>query len=120
VTVKALRLLTAYPWPGNVRELEHAIRRQVVLCPRGGAIDSSQLPAAIIQGAMEAQEGEEPTSDAGLEPRLEALEGRLIRRALVTTGGNQTRAAKILKISRNGLAKRLKRLGISPDELIPH
>jgi len=120
VTVKALRLLTAYPWPGNVRELEHAIRRQVVLCPRGGAIDSSQLPAEIVQGAMDAQEPEDPAPDAGLEPRLEALEGRLIRRALVTTGGNQTRAAKILRISRNGLAKRLKRLGISPDELIPH
>ncbi|MCP4663938.1 MAG: hypothetical protein GY856_51805, partial [bacterium] len=49
-----------------------------------------------------------------LEAHLEAVERRLIRRALDQTQGNQTRAAKLLGVSRNGLAKRLKRLGIKP------
>ena len=113
VTVRALRALTAYGWPGNVRELEHVARRLVFLCPRGQAIDSEMLPQHVLQAPPEEPA---PAPDAGLDESLEALERKLLRQALTRTAGNQSRAARHLKISRNGLAKRLKRLGIAASE----
>ena len=52
---------------------------------------------------------------ASLPGHLEAIERRLIGQALEKTGGNQTRAAKLLGISRNGMAYRLKRLGMENE-----
>jgi DNA-binding NtrC family response regulator len=110
VTLRALRVLTDYSWPGNVRELEHEVRRLVYRCPDGDAIDSSMLsdhlgpPAAV----------EEPTAADGLdlEQHLRRLEERLIRAALERAGGNRTHAARLLGISRNGLALKMERLGL--------
>jgi len=48
----------------------------------------------------------------GLEANVERLERRLIERALAQAGGNRTRAAKLLDISRNGLAIKIERLGL--------
>jgi transcriptional regulator with PAS, ATPase and Fis domain len=113
LTVKALRHLQDYPWPGNVRELEHEIRRLVHLCPDGGAIDSSMLTEHVL-APPPGLSGDAPGGGETLDlaRHTEALERRLIRLALAKTGGNQTQAAKLLGVSRNGLAKRLKRLGI--------
>ena len=47
-----------------------------------------------------------------LEPRVRALEAELIREALRRAGGKVTHAAKLLGLSRNGLTKKMKRLGI--------
>ncbi len=51
-----------------------------------------------------------PGNSLDLNLHLEALERRLIRAALDKTGGNQSEAARLLRISRNGLAQRIKRL----------
>ena len=53
-----------------------------------------------------------PVDELDLKRRVAALERRLIRRAMETTGGNQTRAASLLGLSRYGLQKMIKRLGI--------
>jgi DNA-binding NtrC family response regulator len=117
LTVKALRALVAHHWPGNVRELEHEIQRLVHLCPDGQAIDSAMLGGAILKprrdepSAPPAAEGD---AELGLEGQVDLLEGRLIRRALERAGGNRTQAAKLLGVSRNGLAIKMKRLAI-PD-----
>ena len=115
VTVRALRALTAYGWPGNVRELEHVARRLAYLCPKGQAIDSAMIPQQILRAPL-AKETPETDEEAGLEDRLARVEGRLIREALSRTAGNQSRAARLLGVSRNGLAKRLKRLGIRASD----
>lgn len=118
LTVKALRALEAYPWPGNVRELEHEVRRLVYVCPDQQAIDSEMLSHHIL--APEPESGAQHLLDGNsldLEQRVEALQRQLIRHALVKTGGNQSKAARLLNVSRNGLAKRLKRLAISLDEI---
>ena len=120
ITVKALRALTDYPWPGNVRELEHEVRRLVYLCPHGEAIDSRMLSEQIAHppprsaGAAGEAEGT-GTETLVLADHLERVERRLIERALRRSGGNQSQAARLLRISRNGLAQRLKRLGIRAD-----
>jgi transcriptional regulator with PAS, ATPase and Fis domain len=116
VTVKALRHLTDYPWPGNVRELEHEMRRLVYLCPPGGVIDSLMLPDHVLApaGSSGSSLPADTSSSLDLQTHAEGLERRLIRVALQRARGNQRRAAELLGISRNGLANRLKRLGIDP------
>ncbi|MCG8460196.1 MAG: sigma 54-interacting transcriptional regulator [Holophagales bacterium] len=120
VTVKALRALSTYSWPGNVRELEHEVRRIVHLCPEGQAIDSSMLTPRVAAG-RDADGESDPSGglEEGLVTQVEALERRLIRLALTRTAGNQTRAAKLLRVSRSGFLKRLERLGIDSAEFLP-
>ncbi|MEM7353544.1 MAG: sigma 54-interacting transcriptional regulator [Acidobacteriota bacterium] len=116
VSVKALRRLTHYAWPGNVRELKNIVRRLVYVCPTGQTIESAHLPPLIAD-----PQPEEPTlddlrlGDKSLPSHLEAIERRMIRQALAATHRNQTQAAKLLGISRNGLAYRLKRLGMEGE-----
>ncbi|MBI4916254.1 MAG: sigma 54-interacting transcriptional regulator [Acidobacteria bacterium] len=110
VTVRAMDALIGYRWPGNVRELEHELRRLVYLCPHGQAIDSTLVPPRLA-----VQPVADP-DDLRLETHVAATERVVILRALDRTGGNQTQAAKLLGISRNGLTLKLERLGISTGD----
>jgi transcriptional regulator with AAA-type ATPase domain len=113
ITVKALRTLVEYGWPGNIRELEHETRRLVSICPDGQAIDSAMLSDHVRQPAgAETPADDDPTS-IDLAASAERLERRLIRTALIRAGGNRTAAARLLGISRNGLAIKMERLGIT-------
>ncbi len=112
VTVRALAALERHPWPGNVRELEHEVRRMVYLCPHGQAIDSTLLSRHADSG----RDGDDAGEPVDLAVRLAALEERLVREALERTGGNRTQAARLLGISRNGLAIKMERLGIDPHD----
>lgn len=105
---QAMELLMACPWPGNVRQLENAIEHAFALTPAGRKVlPASALPAEIrrIQstspGPAGARTGQSPDSEA-----------QTLRDALAAAEGNKTRAAEILGITRAGLYKKLKRLGI--------
>jgi DNA-binding NtrC family response regulator len=115
ITLKALRTLTDYDWPGNVRELEHEVRRLAYLCPDGEAVDSSMLsPHVLVPAGAPAQDvPEDLDSDLDLDKNLRRVEERVVRRAIAKAGGNRTQAAKLLGISRNGLAIKMERLGIA-------
>ena len=114
VTVKARDALVAYPWPGNVRELHHEVRRLVYLCPAGQAIESNMLSEHILVAARSHQASSEETpASLELGASVARLERRLIREALGRAGGNRTQAARLLGVSRNGLAIKMKRLGIT-------
>ena len=116
VSVKALRRLCSYDWPGNVRELKNIVRRLVYTCPGGQAIESAMLPATLLDPPpADPSVDDLENGSASLPGHLEAIERRLIGQALEKTGGNQTRAAKLLGISRNGMAYRLKRLGMENE-----
>jgi DNA-binding NtrC family response regulator len=120
LSLEALRLLRSYCWPGNVRELENEIRRLVYRSSEGQIIDSSLLSAAIrspprgSSARRDAGEGKpvEPGALA-LAVRVREFEAEVISEALRRCGGNQTRAAAVLEMSRNGLLKKMKRLGIA-------
>jgi DNA-binding NtrC family response regulator len=114
ITVKALRALIEYPWPGNVRELEHEVRRLVHLAPDGDAIDSSMIAPQIAAGAVRHDAADAAVDTLDLERNIEAMERRLILRALEQAGGNRSQAARLLGVSRNGLAIKVQRLGIEP------
>ena len=113
VTARALALLREYPWPGNVRELEHEMRRLVHVCPEGQAIESAALSPAILAPPASDAAPDVELATLSLEAHLQRLEDRLIREALRRAGGNRSQAAKLLGVSRNGLALKMERLGIA-------
>jgi transcriptional regulator with AAA-type ATPase domain len=114
ITVKALSALAAAPWPGNVRELEHEVRRLVYLCPENQAIDSTMLTSSILYPTAQQQLDDlDLTSDLDLDAAVADLEKKLIAAALARTKGNRSKAAKLLGISRNGLALKIDRLGLA-------
>ncbi|MGD0674587.1 MAG: sigma 54-interacting transcriptional regulator [Polyangiaceae bacterium] len=109
VTRAAMAKLVAFPWPGNVRQLENEIRRALVLSD--GAIDLQDLSADVLRGGTNASRG----SGLDLRSRVDALETELVLEAMAKTRGNQTRAAQLLGLSRFGLQKMMKRLGVKPS-----
>lgn len=114
ITTRALELLNNYDWPGNIRELEHEIRRIVYLCPNGEVLESRLLSDRISTPDLSRVKPMPNINDCLLlEPHLAELERTLIKYALARTNGNLTRAAKLLGISRNGLAIKLDRLAIT-------
>lgn len=106
VTGAAMAKLASFPWPGNVRQLENEIRRSLVLSD--GAIDLPQLSAEVVRGGPGAARGH----GLNLRSRVDALEREMLLEALAKTRGNQTRAARLLGLSRFGLQKMIRRLGI--------
>jgi two-component system, NtrC family, response regulator AtoC len=107
-------ILRSYPWPGNVRELSHVIER-AVLWSRDATLNVDHLsiasPTASPPAVAGTADGAPPTpSPAGMD--LTQLERTMIERAMREAGGNQTRAARRLGISRDTLRYRLKKFGI--------
>ena len=99
----AARML-AYPWPGNVRELENEIERLVVLAGDEPMIGADLLSPRIRQWAP-AEELEVEVQPDSLPAAVEALEKRMIGAAMRRHGGNKTRAAEELKVSRRNLIR---------------
>ena len=106
VTPEAMEMLTAYPWPGNVRELRNAIERMVVLC-RGDKLSVRDIPAQL-----KAAVPHRPTATGGAELSLQDAEKRMIVEALKSHGGNRTKAASQLGISRRTLHRKLNEYGL--------
>ncbi len=124
ISAPARELLRSYPWPGNIRELSHVIER-AVLWSRGSTLDVEHLsltsptshpgppspPVSPHAGVDAADHGPTP----GLPPQgidLDQWEKSILEQALREAGGNQTRAAERLGISRDTLRYRLKKFGL--------
>jgi two-component system, NtrC family, response regulator AtoC len=111
----------SYDWPGNVRELRNVIERALIL-EDGDMITMRYLPRTLLAPGSQAlgadgRQGDKSPADeifhlpsAGVS--LEELETSLVRQAMGHSGGNQTRAAELLGISRDQLRYRLKKLDI--------
>ncbi|MBC7342932.1 MAG: sigma-54-dependent Fis family transcriptional regulator [Clostridia bacterium] len=114
-TKSAVDALLAYDWPGNVRELENVIERTIILCEHE-SISVLDLPQQIRQLNTRAQKRTDPLSNEHEEKAgsyLAEAEKKAIIDALMATGGNITRAARLLGITRNTLYKKLKSYDIS-------
>lgn len=113
LTAKARGVLRRYAWPGNVRELRNLAERLVIL-HGGQAVDVAALPLDLSAPAMAAARGF-VLPDAGVD--LEAIESDLLRQALARAGGNKSRAARLLNLSRDTFLYRLKKFSIQSDAL---
>ena len=113
----ALHRLAGYAWPGNVRELENVIYEAMVMT-EGDRVDEAALPARL-RLAGTAAAADVPPGPTPLAPLKEAVqsvagtqERALILEALRQAGGNRTRTAMILGISRKTLFNKMTALGI--------
>lgn len=129
----ALALLQAYPWPGNVRELRNAVERMIVFS-KGGPLTARDVPQNIRDGAEKAASAANPPTTpvpaqaaggagslqtSAVEPQpplagtLADAEKRDILAALEKAGGNRSKAADSLGISRRTIQRKLASWGIS-------
>jgi transcriptional regulator with PAS, ATPase and Fis domain len=115
----ALECLVRFDWPGNVRELQNEIQRAVVLATDGEQIDTGHLSTRIVNpeptaepvpqaGAVDGAGGP-PSRLAGARAEFEA---RYIAEVLKQQGGNVSRTATVLGLSRVGLHRKLKEYGL--------
>jgi len=109
ISRQAMDELRDYNWPGNIRELENAIERAVILCD-SGVIQPEHLPISVQRDEPSQPALNIDIPDQGID--LETLEKQLIKKALEKTGGNQTKAAKLLGLTRSALIYRMQRDGI--------
>jgi two-component system, NtrC family, response regulator AtoC len=101
---EAMAALSRYDWPGNVRELQNVVAWMAVHSPPRGRVGLAGLPAHVAHAGM-------PQGGTFEAARIE-FERRFIRAALATANGQRTAAAAALGLSRQGLVKMIKRLGI--------
>jgi DNA-binding NtrC family response regulator len=101
ITESGMKALDTYTWPGNIRQLQHMMERLVILSPMG-RIDETAVLEAIADS-----EGKDSMGET-----LEDAKADQIRKVLAATGGNKSRAAKILGIERKTLYRLIERLGL--------
>lgn len=114
VTDDAMTMLVRYPWPGNVRQLRNEIERALV--------HVQSEPAPVIRASVlspdvrgSGRDAASNSSEAGdLDRILAQTERAVIESALVQTGGQVAASADRLGLSRQGLYKKMKRLGVDP------
>jgi two-component system, NtrC family, response regulator AtoC len=111
LSAEAEKMLLAYEWPGNVRELENVIERAVVLTD-ATLIGAGDLPEHI-QETRDVIRATLASGELSVKKTVRIIEEELIRRALVKTQGNRTKAAEVLELSHRALLYKIKQYGIS-------
>ena len=105
----ALDALSGYDWPGNVRELENEIERALVLTAEGAAIAPDVLSEKLrVAGGV----AKSWRRDGALKDAVEGVEREMIQAAFERCGGNKTRMAEQLGITRWTLLQKMKAFGI--------
>ncbi|MGE0416089.1 MAG: sigma 54-interacting transcriptional regulator [Acetobacteraceae bacterium] len=124
ITPEAQTLLRQYPFPGNVRELRNIMERAAILAPPGAPISIEDLPPELVPGqpSDSPAAAAAPTAAVGMasfdtDPGLlrndmQRFEARAIAQALESNGGNRTRAARALGLSRRTLQEKISRYGL--------
>jgi transcriptional regulator with PAS, ATPase and Fis domain len=106
-----IEVLMRYDWPGNVRELQNVIQRYI-------AVKRLDFPASAASGrdalGLDASEGnDERPKDLRLQGFVEDAERVALKEALQRSGGNRSKAAKVLGVSRRTILRKMKRFNIS-------
>ncbi len=105
ISQSALELLMVYDWPGNVRELHHVVQRATIVSGDRNTIDTEDLSEGVVKPVSFGIERDEPRAAEELLTLAE-MEADYIQRVLASVGGNKSRAARLLGISRKNLYDR--------------
>jgi transcriptional regulator with GAF, ATPase, and Fis domain len=107
---QTMELLVAYDWPGNVRELQNEVQRLVIQVDPEGIVTPDLLSSHLrkTEGVL----GRAGVTKGTLREMMESVEKYLLLETLRDHGNNKTSAAKTLGITREGLHKKLRQLGI--------
>jgi len=125
---EALRLLQSHNWPGNVRELANTFQKGLIFS-RGGPISAKDVSQAIISGELNEKTHDllsveeavqswirramaQGAAEGVFETLTERFASMVIREALSITGGNRSRAAKLLGLSRPTLQAKIEKYGL--------
>ncbi|MFT4648295.1 MAG: transcriptional regulator with GAF, ATPase, and Fis domain [Glaciecola sp.] len=118
--IDVLEALDRHVWPGNIRELENEMRRVVVLA--GDGVTLANLSPAVLQGRSNDGEGGEATAallaggGGDMREVVADLEKRSIEAAMTESGGNKSKAARNLGLSRFALQRKLDKYGLGPSK----
>ncbi|MBK5251882.1 MAG: sigma-54-dependent Fis family transcriptional regulator [Peptostreptococcaceae bacterium] len=110
ISEAAMEALISYNWPGNIRELENCIERALIVS-KNGEILPKHLPFKAPYAPNIPMKTPLDFPEEGID--LEETEKCFIRAALKQSGGNRTKAAKLLSITRSALLYRMNKYGIS-------
>ncbi|MFZ5438912.1 MAG: sigma 54-interacting transcriptional regulator [Myxococcota bacterium] len=110
LTADALATLEGWPWPGNIRELKNVIDRAILMAGEGSL---SAEALGLGETATVRREPAPATVASNLREERDAAEKRAVLEALDKTGGNQTKAAELLGVSRRTLVSRLQQYGLT-------
>ncbi|MBM4361771.1 MAG: sigma 54-interacting transcriptional regulator [Deltaproteobacteria bacterium] len=111
IAQSTLLALSAHDWPGNVRELDSEMKRLVLAAPDGGIL-TDDLLGPRLRAPVAATDARGPAAGT-LRERVEKVERHLVLEALAEHGGNKTRTARALGLTREGLHKKLGKLGLT-------
>jgi len=112
ITPRAMSALEAYDWPGNIRELENEIKRLVAVA--GDVIHEEDLSEAVRRGPRGvATASGAPGEVRNLDALVSTVEMEEIRKSLALAGGNKTKAADLLGISRFTLQRKMEKYNLS-------
>jgi two-component system, NtrC family, response regulator AtoC len=108
---EAMQALVDYPWPGNIRELENTIERIVILSA-GDEVGMEDLPAEVRAGVAPSSARTHAfyLPEDGID--LEEVEMDFLRQALDRSGGNVSKAARLVGLTPKTLEARVQRLGL--------
>jgi len=110
LTPGALEMLIQFDWPGNVRELKNEIERALTLAGDEAVISETYLSERIRQDAdSDSPAGAPP---ATIQEATARLERKMVEDALHKSGGNRSRAARVLGLTRQGLLNKIRRYEI--------
>ncbi|MBA4390158.1 MAG: sigma-54-dependent Fis family transcriptional regulator [Syntrophus sp. (in: bacteria)] len=109
ISEDALNVLMNYTWPGNVRELANVLERAILISASRETIASSDLPQSMVEAPPSAPmiEKQAWTQDT---LRLDSMEKDHIERVLKLAGGNKSKAARLLGISRKKLYQKVEEI----------
>lgn len=106
ISIAAQSALVSYDWPGNVRELENAVEHAVMVTNKQ-FVDLADFPSNIFEKNFK-----ESDLAASVETTLDSLIANHITAVLSEQGGNRTRAAEVLNISRRALQRKIEKYGL--------
>lgn len=116
---ETLACLKAYHWPGNVRELQNELQHMLVIGPEGNELGAHLLSPRILRATPSAANDDVDGGEllfgnlsGSLKDRVDRMEARILREALIRNRWNKSRAAKELGLSRVGLRAKLERYGL--------
>ena len=119
ISAEAIECLQQYHWSGNVRELQNEIQHMLVMGREGEELGADLLSPKVLMAAHPDDEEEIAalkTFDGTLKQRIESLEVKILREALIRHRWNKSKAAKELGLSRVGLRGKLERYGLGKVE----
>jgi PAS domain S-box-containing protein len=120
---KAMKILQGYDWPGNIRELKNVLERALILSGKGNVeeqhlIEIKKLLNLSNPGRHKLKK--DKSNNCSIREATCDLQKSLIKETLINNGGNVTRAAESLGMTRDALKHLMKKLGLKRRNVIDH